>query len=58
MLIVTNQLMVDFHGQKVFHDDQITMRKWYIKQGTNKYELCVNKWWKHTYFSFSVCFKF
>jgi len=50
--------MVDFHGQKVFHDDQITIRKWYIKQGTNKYELCVNKWWKRTYFSFSVCFKF
>jgi hypothetical protein len=27
MLIDTNQSMVDFHGQKVFHDDQITMRK-------------------------------
>jgi hypothetical protein len=44
MLIVTNQSMVDFHGQKVFHDDQITIRKSYIKQGTNKHELCVNKW--------------
>ncbi len=24
--------MVDFHGQKVFYDDQITRKKLYIKQ--------------------------